>query len=1091
VSLEVELLGPPGLVVDGHRPSVPGRVRALLVLLALHAPRAVSRDRLLDALWGDELPADPANALQQRVSALRRLVDPDRSGEVLVTTPGGYALRLPDEAIDARRFLRLAERGTALLTAGDAGGARQELSAALELWRGEALAGLADEGWARAEVTRLEEQRLTAVEDHHDAMLVLGAGPELVAELTDLVTRHPLRERPAGQLMLALSRGGRQAEALEVYDRTRRRLADELGVDPGSALQRVYRRILDQDETTAGGPAAVPSTRVGNLPARAGSVVGRDEAATAVAALLDGARVVTLTGPGGTGKTTLAIEVARRRPSPVHGTWLVELARLTDGAAVAGQVAAVLDVGAGGLGAPGADASALVDALRDRDLLLVLDNCEHVVEEVAALVGRLVEGAPGVHVLATSREPLGLPGEQVWPVPTLEVPAVGVTGRSAVRSTAAVRLLIERARGHDPWFDLADDDLETAASVVRHLDGIPLAIELAAAQLRVLSLTDLEASLDHRFELLTSPIRGLPARQATLRGALDWSWDLLDEDRRTAWAALATVAGRFDLAVAAQLLTTAGIGGSPLAVVRDLVDRSLLRAERGGGSTRYRMLETIRAYGRERLVTLDLAPDVLEAHAALVEEALEACHVTTDPARFEVDLDGLASWLDDARIVLDRAAAEGDRGRVQRVAGRLGWTWLLTGLAAEGLGWLDRGLGPVDEVTASTVDPRAALWAAGLRVGGASADGSRWAVVAADAARGPDDRVLAVTYGAVHALHAGDLDRYRTLLEEARTIAEPVGGWPLGFWHLIAAQLGRLTGHIGDVRRDAEAALALLAGPNLRWGRVYAIDIIIDTVVADPGEPDAFARARDLASEGLAWCAGLRLPELEARLRLQLGRALHELGDHDRGRRHVEEAVRLAATAGRGVGFGFALLVSGAIARSHGDASTAVAQLSEARELLEGTGAPFGAVEVNAELTWAAVTHGGRAGVLPPAVRALTVAHEVGEPGLLARALETAGAALAHLAVTGPPGPDGPDGAPELAARLLSAAAALRDRSGNRPNVTEQRDLDRAVRMVAAAGWRGDLPEAGGPEELDHLVAEFRVGSARSTVEGDRPPTAG
>jgi predicted ATPase/DNA-binding SARP family transcriptional activator len=1106
VSLEVELLGPPGLVVDGHRQPLPGRARALLALLALDAPRPVSSDRLLDALWGEDLPADPPNALQQRVSALRRLIDPERRGEVLVTTPGGYALHLTDEAIDARRFLRLADRGTELLTAGDAAGARQELTAALELWRGETLDGVADEPWARADVARLEERRLTAVEDRHDAALALGAGPELVAELADQVARHPLRERPAGQLMLALSRGGRQAEALEVHDRIRRLLADELGVDPGPALQRVYRQVLDQSGDAATPVTApAPSTRIGNLPARTSSVVGRDEAMAAVGGLLDVARVVTLTGPGGTGKTTLAVEVARRRTPAVHGTWSVELARLVDGSAVVGEVATVLDLGAGGLGAPGTDAASLADALRDRQLLLVLDNAEHVVEEVAALVGQLVAVAPGVSVLTTSREPLGVPGEQVWPVPPLEIPGEEVADHAAVRSCAAVRLLVERARSQDPWFALTDEQVATAASVVRHLDGIPLAIELAAAQLRVLSLDDLESSLDDRFGLLTSPVRGVPARQATLRGALDWSWDLLDEVQRTAWAALATVAGRFDLDVAGRLLAAAGVEGRPLAVVRDLVDRSLLQTERRGGSTSYGMLETIRAYGRERLAGSGVAHEVLEAHAVLVEAALAACQPGTDPARFEVDLEGLASWLDDARAVLDRAASAGDQRRVQRVAGQLGWTWLLSGLAAEGLGWLDRGLGPVDAVSAAAVDPGAALWASGLRLGGVAADGSRWAAIAADAARGPSDRVLATVFAAIHGLHAGDLDRYRSLLAEARALAEPIGGWPLGFWHLIAAQLGRLTGRVDDLRRDAETALALLEGPGLRWGRVYAIDIIIDAVVSDPDDPEAFVRARDLATEGLELCAGLRLPELEARLRLQLGRALHELGDPERGRRHVDEAVRLAASAGRGVGYGFALLVAGTIARHRGEPAVAAAQLREARELLEGTGAPFGAVEVNAELAWAAIVGGDDAQVLAPAVRALSIAHEAGEPGMLARALETAGAAVAHLSeagasgaarTAGASGASGAGGAtggaltPVLAARLLASAAGLRARTGHRTSTIERRDLDLARAMLASAGWSGDLPDDAAPDAVGDLLTELRGGASTSALTEDSPSTA-
>jgi predicted ATPase/DNA-binding SARP family transcriptional activator/tetratricopeptide (TPR) repeat protein len=998
-AVEVELLGPPALLGDdGTRLKVAGRQRALLALLALAAPRPVTSDRLLDALWGDDLPADPPNALQQRISALRKVVDPARRGDVLVTSPDGYALRLGDERIDARRFARLAARGSELLATGQPVDALAELDEALSLWKGDALEGFADETWAHVEAHRLMELRRTATEDRFEAALTTGAGAELVGALTDLLERHPLRERVAGQLMLALYRGGRQADALAVYDRTRRQLVDDLGVDPGPALQTVYRRVLDQDPALGPNPLRpAPSTRVDNLPPAALALVGREDALEQVDRLMAGARLVTLTGPGGSGKTSLAIEAARRRPRPVHGTWLVELAPLADAEAIVGELASLLGIGSPGLGAAAIDLGTVATSVRDRKLLLVLDNCEHVVEPVAALVEELLAAAPGVAVLATSREPLGITGEQVWSLPTLGVPGPEETSRDAIALAPAVQLLLERVRQHDPWFDLTRTDAPLAASLVRQLDGLPLAIELAAAQLRVLSLEELATSLDDHLVSLASPVRTTPVRHRTLRGALDWSWDLLDDGQRVAWAALAVPPATFDRATAAALLAAAGYRGPVLLALRDLLDRSLLVAERQVSPTRYRMLGTIRGHGRTRLGDLDLVDRVHAAHASLVEDAL-ASPRPSDPTRFEVDLDAQTAWLDDARAALGWAAATaGETARVQRIAGLLGWVWLLGGLTSEGLAWLDRGLGALEDLDPSSVDPSAVLWASGLRLGDAHADGPRWATLAVATARGPADRVVAGAFAAVHEAHAGRTDEAMAWLDRARTEGERIGGWPLGFALLVGGQLGRLTGRLQEVRTAVEDALGLLTDPGLEWARALALDVLVDAVLDDPAAEGAYEHARSLAHEGLALCRGRRLPELEGRLRLQLGRALHELGQVEEARRHLDEAVELGRVAGAGVGFGFSLLVSGAIARRRGELDLASSQLREAARLLAGTGTAFGTVESSVELALTEAAAGEREEAAAQAVHALATAVEVHEAALLERALEVAADMLATV----------------------------------------------------------------------------------------------
>jgi predicted ATPase/DNA-binding SARP family transcriptional activator len=1048
--VEIELLGPPGLVGDdGGRRKITGRQRALLAALALSAPRTIHADRLLEAVWGEELPADPANALQQRISSLRKELDPDRRGDRVLTSDGGYALQVDDEEVDARRFSRLATRANRLLTEGEAAGALEDLDGALALWKGEALEGFAHEPWAQAEARRLVELRLSAIEDRHDAALALGAGGELVAGLSELVHSHPLRERPAGQLMLALYRDGRQADALQVYDGTRRRLRDELGVDPGPALQAVYRQVLDQDATLVAVPvrtprSPVPGTRVDNLPACSEPPIGREEILEEIDRLLDSARLVTITGPGGAGKTTSVLEVARRRPRPVHGTWLVELAPLMDADALVGELAATLGVGPGGFGAAGLGVDTLTEALRDRQLLLVLDNCEHLVGSVAALVDELLAAVAGLQVLATSREPLGAVGEHVVPLPALAVPAPDLTDLHLLEATPSVQLLLARARRHDPWFALSPQDAAAAVELVRRLDGLPLAIELAAAQLRVLSIRELTATLDEQLSSLTSPVRGAPERHRTLRGALDWSWDLLDEQQRTAWAALSVCAGRFDQDAAAPLLAAAGVHDQAVRVLRDLVDRSLLLAERHAASTSFRMLVTLRTYGREQLAGSPVREAVRRAHADLVEVALADCHTSTDPARFGVDLERLAVWLDESRAALRWAADTGDDVRVQRMAGALGWVWLLRGLAAEGIAWLDRGLGDAEHVHLATVEAEALLWAAGLRAGVGGAQGLRWAEHALAAARRPADRVLAGVFAAVHESHAGRVDACLSRLAQARTEAEPLGGWPLGFCRLISAQLGRLTGRYDQVQQDAESALDLLTDPGLEWARAYALDNLIDVVVNDPGPDGGAERARELAAEGLVLCRDGRVPEIEARLRLQLGRALHELGENDQGRRHVEGALQLAATAGRGVGYGFALLTAGSLARQRGEPVLAAEHLRAALELLDGPATPFGSVEARVELALTALARDDAGGAVRYATRALEVARGAGAPDLTARALEVA-------AVT----TWSEDGA--LAASVLAAAGQLRERTGMPPSPTEHRDL---VGALDSLRQRGIDPDA-------------------------------
>lgn len=1094
-----EAAGPdpgPRAADDAHdRPRLAGRQPALLALLALDAPRPVPQDRILDAMWGTQLPADPANALQQRISALRRVLDPARGGDVLVPVAGGYALHLDAERIDARRFTRLAATGHGQLQRGEAQAASRTLSEALGLWRGPALDGYADEPWASTEVARLTELRLTAAEDRITARLQLGEGEELVPELTELVASNPLRERCIAQLLHALYRAGRQSEALLVYERTRERLVEELGVDPSPMLQRLHGRILAQDPVldapapltpTSSPPAATiplpgpsptsdvtgPTPEVtgpsllagasGNLPAGLVPVIGRDHELAELRIRLSERRLVTLTGPGGAGKTTLALALADSIEGPADGVWFVPLATLPAGAEVIATVATTLGLPGGGLGTPGLGAQSLARAIADRALLLVLDNAEHVVDAVAELAQELLPRAPQLQLLVTSREVLRVPGEQVVEVPALATPERGATDPVAIAASPAVELLVARARAHSPSFTLDRSTAPTAARLVQQLDGIPLAIELAASRLRVLSLPELTGQLTRHLagavpgppgplvdvagraagpvernrsaagtdreegllELLSSRTRGVPERQRSLRGALDWSWELLDPELQRAWSALSVPPGRCSLPTAAELLTAAGVGGHHLDVLGELADRSVVSIDTTTAPTWIGMLETVRAYGREQLAVLGLTDAVAARHADVVERALTAASDTDDPAAYAVDLDALAAWRDDARAAMSWADAAGDRRRLQRLAGQLGWSWALHGLAGEGVAWLDRGLGDIEVAEAAVaadgptaVDPAAVLWASGLRTARPDAQATRWAELSMQVADRPQTAVFAGVFAAAHHARNGDVAALVDLWADVEARAVALGGWPLGFLRLIGAQLARVTGRLQDVSPQAEEAYALLSSTGPGWAEAYAIDLMIEGV-SDAGEHE---RARALATRGLQLCRAAGSPELEGRLLLQLGVAEHHLGARELARDHVERAIGLIARASGfdpathlegggsddatgagatgpptpddqrpgpdGTSLGFAHLTAGVLARERGDVAAAGSHLAAAASLLATSPTPYGRAWVAAERSLTAAATGDLEGARAHGEQAVALASEVGEPDLLRRAV--------------------------------------------------------------------------------------------------------
>jgi predicted ATPase/DNA-binding SARP family transcriptional activator len=678
--MEFAILGPLE-VRDGPAPvRVPGaKERALLADLLVNSGRVVPADRLVEDLWGDDPPGNPANTLQGRVSALRRALGP--AGGALVTRPPGYLLEAGPEQVDAGRFERLVAEATAA-AAGEGPRAARQLEEALGLWRGPALAEFADQPWAQAEAARLEELRLAATEALVELRLAAGGHAGLVGELEGLVAAHPTRERLRGQLMVALYRsGGPPGRRLGAYQQAREVLAEELGIDPSPELQRLHHQILLQDPALE---AAVPDRALPrhNLPERLTSLVGREGELREVAKLVEEHRLVTVTGPGGAGKTSLAVALAERLAAGYpDGVWLVELAALREPALLGEAVAAVLglDEAAGTGTPPPSRAERLASFVPDKAMLLVLDNCEHLVEACAGLARRLLEAGPRLRVLATSREVLGVPGEVVWPIPPLAVPAAADdtdagTAEDARQATApealagfdAVRLFVERAASADPGFVLDAASAPVVAELCRRLDGLPLAIELAAARTRALPPVELAARLEDRFRLPPAA-PALDPRQQTPRATVDWSWGRSRKGPAPCGAVGVLAAGRCGRRGGVR--RRAGRGRS-LVGCSGLVDRSLVVAAGGARPVHHAGRW---AYGPSGWRGRRVRDAGRPPHRLVLELAEQAAVHRT--ARHWLRRSPPTTTL---RAALDRTVAGREVETALRLAAALAWFWWTT-----------------------------------------------------------------------------------------------------------------------------------------------------------------------------------------------------------------------------------------------------------------------------------------------------------------------------------------------------------------------------------------------------------------------------
>ncbi|WP_196279367.1 AfsR/SARP family transcriptional regulator [Catellatospora vulcania] len=719
--MRVGILGPLEVRLAGEPVEVAGaRLRALLIRLAVDAGRTVPVSALADALWGDTLPADPANAVQTLVSRLRRAL-PDGA---VSFGPGGYRLETVPESVDALHFEELARRGRATLAAGHPADAAELLGRALALWRGDALAEVCDAPYAVAAAARWAELRLLAVEDRVEAELAVAAPDRVVPELERLVADQPLRERPRALLMRALHAAGRTADALAAYEDFRGRLAGELGVDPSVELRQLHLAVLRDDpaartsftspgatrtsftptgagRTSSDPPAALTSSslpRRDNLRASLTSFVGRAEELDRIGRLLAAGRLVTLVGPGGAGKTRLSLTAAARQAAddPAVRVCLVELAPVTDPVTLVQALLGALDLRESGFMDNGQpvlprDAmSRLVDALSAEDVLLVLDNCEHLVEPVAALAEELLTRCPRLRVLATTREPLNILGEALCPVSPLALPEPSASMAGAL-AYPVVQLLRDRAAAVRPDFAVTDDNVADVVEICRRLDGLPLAVELAAARLRFMSPAHLADRLGDRFRLLTGGSRTAMARHRTLRAVVAWSWDLLLEPERLLIERLSVFPAGATRDSAAGVCADELVPAADIADLLDaLVDKSLLQAT-GDGEPRYRMLDTIREYGLERLADTDL-PRVRAAHTAYFLNLAEQAepHLRAADQLHWIRL--LSAERDNLLAALHAAVDAGDADTAVRLVAALGLHWTVLGANAEAASWLGQAL---------------------------------------------------------------------------------------------------------------------------------------------------------------------------------------------------------------------------------------------------------------------------------------------------------------------------------------------------------------------------------------------------------------
>ena len=863
--IELGILGPLAAWRDGVELPLGGsKQRAVLALLALERGRTVSTDALIEALWPEQPPGRPHTAIQGYVSHLRKVLGP----ESISTDANGYRLDLGADALDAAEF----EHRLAGASGPDPRRRASELAAALALWRGSALAEFTYDSWAQAEIGRLAELRLAAIEARVDADLECGRTAELVGELEGLVQEHPTRERLRRQLMLALYRAGRQADALDAYAAARTALVEELGIDPGPELQDLQRAILKQDESLAA-PALVAAPTV-RLPMSPTPFLGREPERARLLRLLggDGERLVTITGPGGMGKTRLAIRAAADLADFfAGGVWFVELASLREPEHVVPAIAATLDA-----------SGDLAVRIGDQRLLLVLDNFEQVLGAALPVSG-LLDACPGVSLLVTSRERLHLADEVEVSLPPLEP-----SDAADLFAERAGRLGVE-----------LDPDAGEIGELCARLDGLPLAIELAAARTKLFAPADLLARLGDRLDLLGAGPQDVPARHRTLPATIEWSYELLAESERDLFEGLAVFAGSFDIADVEAVVPC------ELETLGALVDKNLV-VRRSDGPGRFGLLATVRAFAFDRLQARADKDQIHRRHAERTLAVVADADDRSDGPEHVAAFSEIARRQDDIRGALDWAEAAGEDDLLLGLGSATGWFWYVRGHFSEGKTRLATALASGCEDT--HLRARACMRA------GLIAD----ALLELDSAQALFEEALAIRrrqgdrrgeHGALGnignlALQSGDYANARRAHEQALSIAREIGDQAC-----VASSLHNIA-LVDLVEDDPESAARLLE----------------ETVVL----------TRSLGNEHLlALAYG------------NLGAALVDLGEIQRGARLLADSVRILRELDVLDVMAPTLEDLGALAVASGDALGAARRLGAAAAVRVALGTPIGSSDAD------------------------------------------------------------------------------------------------------------------------------------------------
>lgn len=878
------LLGPVAAWRDGRTLALGSpQQQAVLALLLLRRGEYVSADSLVDALWPREAPANAVQTVRTYVSRLRKLLA-DGDGSPLESASAGY--RLPAEAgeTDVERFEALAREGRLALSEGRAAEAQELIAAALAQVRGGPLDGLEDLDAVRVERERLTELRLLLADDLVQARLDLGQHRELVSELRGRVTENPERERSWAQLMLALYRSGRQVDALAAYREARAVLADEFGLEAGEELRRLERMILLQERTLDHDEVG----RLHGVPRPATTLIGREAELADLCQLVGRERLVTLVGPAGVGKTRLAVEAAARlRGKFPDGIWWIDLAPV-DAQSVLGAFARALAVRevAGSAQAE----ELLIPRLRGARMLLIVNNCEHVEATVAPLLSTMVAETTGAHLLATSLEALRIGGEVVQAVPPLRTPAETTLPVERLMDYEAAQLFLAASGGWPNRDQLSSDEASAVARIVQRLDGLPLAIELAAGRLHSLPLTDLDRILERRLDVLGGGERTAPARHRTLEAAIDWSYALLSDDEREVLVRLAVFPGSFDAAAASAVAT--GDTNDPDAVLNllpALVDKSLLTFE--PGEPRYRLLQTVRAFIRNRAgATGDFRTAGERHHQHYLELGEDLYRRLLEP--------GLAAWLDRAYVeqtnlhaALNWSLDRGEGEAALKLASALGVYWYRTSQLSDGLEYLERAfqVAPAD----SRWRPRGLMVKAHLQLAAGDAEASTTAATAVAACEPADPRLFGFALAALgqSRMLDGRLDDAEEAIGRAHLIfgelKDPEGLHFTDELMGVARHLGgNLESALTYLLRSRDGYFEMRGSAQAGWTHIHLARVQLELGLLDDAETSARTGIEEFQSR--------HDPRGIAAAYTSLGRTQAARGDAERARLFLDEALELA-----------------------------------------------------------------------------------------------------------------------------------------------------------------------------------------------------